>query len=246
MNLLFIIFFDLWQWNDILQYLRMRFGSDTVRIASVITFIVGTVPYMGVVLYGPSLALSQGQHNSFHSSKIILMMTRICNRVFYSQNSYTPISRVFHSVDWICLHILHIHRKCHLLTKYSNIWKGMRRKSLNLQFNELFKQDFQENMTDAKSCWQEKSFFVSQERSRHSFLVLCYSQNNVGQNRYHLSSHYALFIALIFFPASILFKGGIKAVLWTDTIQVFLMFAGLIAVMIRVWRSLTFKLIFKQ
>jgi hypothetical protein len=39
----------------------MRFGSDTVRIFSVITFIIGTVPYMGVVLYGPSLALSQGQ-----------------------------------------------------------------------------------------------------------------------------------------------------------------------------------------
>lgn len=29
-------------------------------------------------------------------------------------------------------------------------------------------------------------------------------------------------------------QGGIKAVVWTDTIQVFLMFAGLIAVFLRV------------
>ncbi|KAI1301878.1 Sodium-coupled monocarboxylate transporter 1 [Halotydeus destructor] len=40
------------------KYLRLRFGSDRVRVLSSVTFLLGTIPYMGVVLYGPALALS--------------------------------------------------------------------------------------------------------------------------------------------------------------------------------------------
>lgn len=42
------------------MYLEERFRSKNVRLAVSFSFLLCTVPYMGVVLYGPSLALETG------------------------------------------------------------------------------------------------------------------------------------------------------------------------------------------
>ena len=43
------------------KYLEERFDSKRVRLAVSFSFLLCTVPYMGVVLYGPSLALETGE-----------------------------------------------------------------------------------------------------------------------------------------------------------------------------------------
>ncbi|CAG2181152.1 unnamed protein product [Oppiella nova] len=45
------------QFTSVNKYLEVRFGSQKVRLAVSFSFLMCTIPYMGVVLYGPSLAL---------------------------------------------------------------------------------------------------------------------------------------------------------------------------------------------
>ncbi|XP_074594513.1 sodium-coupled monocarboxylate transporter 1-like isoform X2 [Brevipalpus obovatus] len=63
-------------WNltftSVNRYLFLRFNRDNVRLVSSIAFLLGTVPYMGVVLYGPSLALSSVTPLSVTSSIFII------------------------------------------------------------------------------------------------------------------------------------------------------------------------------
>ncbi|XP_074597118.1 sodium-coupled monocarboxylate transporter 1-like [Brevipalpus obovatus] len=54
------------------KYLSLRFGTENVRLASSIAFLFGTVPYMGVVLYGPSLALASVTQLSVSWSIIVI------------------------------------------------------------------------------------------------------------------------------------------------------------------------------
>ncbi|RWS27380.1 sodium-coupled monocarboxylate transporter 1-like protein 1 [Leptotrombidium deliense] len=61
-------------------YLSLRYNSEYVRLASSISFLLSTVPYMGVVLYGPSLAISSVTNLSVNTS--ILIIGLICT--FYT------------------------------------------------------------------------------------------------------------------------------------------------------------------
>ncbi|CAG2112328.1 unnamed protein product [Medioppia subpectinata] len=45
------------QFTSVNKYLEERFKSERVRLAVSLSFLLCTIPYMGVVLYGPSLAL---------------------------------------------------------------------------------------------------------------------------------------------------------------------------------------------
>ena len=42
----------------VIQYLQRRFNSDRVKTAGAVGFLLATMPYMAVVLYGPAIALS--------------------------------------------------------------------------------------------------------------------------------------------------------------------------------------------
>jgi Na+/proline symporter len=51
----------------------MRFESEKVRLAVSLSFLLCTIPYMGVVLYGPSLALGSGNgHNLYFLFKTLI------------------------------------------------------------------------------------------------------------------------------------------------------------------------------
>lgn len=67
------------------QYLRMRFGSDKVRVLSSLTFIVGTVPYMGVVLFGPALALNSGEYHNARNTQCLSSFT-----VRFRMHAFSP------------------------------------------------------------------------------------------------------------------------------------------------------------
>ena len=54
------IFYEL-NMTSVNEYLGMRFKSSAVRLAGSAGFVFCTLPYMAVVLYGPSLALSSGE-----------------------------------------------------------------------------------------------------------------------------------------------------------------------------------------
>ncbi|XP_015786014.1 sodium-coupled monocarboxylate transporter 2 [Tetranychus urticae] len=73
------VYFKL-SFTSVNRYLTMRFNRDNVRLAASMAFLLGTVPYMGVVLYGPSLALSSVTPLSVTSS--ILIIGIICT--FYT------------------------------------------------------------------------------------------------------------------------------------------------------------------
>ncbi|XP_015783741.1 sodium-coupled monocarboxylate transporter 2 isoform X2 [Tetranychus urticae] len=62
------------------KYLSLRFQSPEIRIIGSLGFILATLPYMGVVLYGPSLALSSVTPLSVNTS--ILVVGAICT--FYT------------------------------------------------------------------------------------------------------------------------------------------------------------------
>lgn len=68
------------RFTSVNQYLSARFGSETVRLAASFSFLLATVPYMGVVLYGPSLALGSVTPLSVEAS--ILLIGFICT--FYT------------------------------------------------------------------------------------------------------------------------------------------------------------------
>lgn len=58
---LFLPVFYRLNFTSVNQYLEQRFNSTNVRFAVSFSFLLCTVPYMGVVLYGPSLALETGR-----------------------------------------------------------------------------------------------------------------------------------------------------------------------------------------
>lgn len=53
------------QLTSVNAYLERRFRSSTVRLLGSLSFIATTMLYMGVVLYGPSLALESGEFISY-------------------------------------------------------------------------------------------------------------------------------------------------------------------------------------
>ncbi|KAI1290201.1 Sodium-coupled monocarboxylate transporter 2 [Halotydeus destructor] len=57
-NVFMPIYYDL-QLTSVNKYLLKRFRSNVVRLTGSVGFILATLPYMGVVLFGPALALSQ-------------------------------------------------------------------------------------------------------------------------------------------------------------------------------------------
>ncbi|KAJ6647651.1 Sodium-coupled monocarboxylate transporter 2 [Pseudolycoriella hygida] len=73
------VYYDL-NLSSVNQYLKIRFNSEKVRLAGTFTFLLATVPYMGVVMYGPSLALSSVTPLSTAAS--ILLIGLVCT--FYT------------------------------------------------------------------------------------------------------------------------------------------------------------------
>ncbi|KPM05428.1 sodium-coupled monocarboxylate transporter 1-like protein 1 [Sarcoptes scabiei] len=73
---LFLPVFYRLNFTSVNQYLEQRFNSTNVRFAVSFSFLLCTVPYMGVVLYGPSLALETVTGLSVTSS--ILVIGCIC------------------------------------------------------------------------------------------------------------------------------------------------------------------------
>ncbi|XP_037033725.1 sodium-coupled monocarboxylate transporter 1-like [Bradysia coprophila] len=73
------VYYDL-NLSSVNQYLKIRFNSEKVRLAATFTFLFATVPYMGVVIYGPSLALSSVTPLSTAAS--ILLIGLVCT--FYT------------------------------------------------------------------------------------------------------------------------------------------------------------------
>lgn len=73
------VFYEL-NMTSVNEYLQLRFESRAVRLAGSFGFIFCTLPYMGVVLYGPSLALSSVTDLSVNHC--ILIVGLICT--FYT------------------------------------------------------------------------------------------------------------------------------------------------------------------
>ncbi|RWS07705.1 sodium-coupled monocarboxylate transporter 1-like protein 1 [Dinothrombium tinctorium] len=68
------------EFTSVNKYLSLRYKSENIRLAASITFLCSTLPYMGVTLYGPSLALSSVTNLSVEAS--ILIIGLICT--FYT------------------------------------------------------------------------------------------------------------------------------------------------------------------
>ncbi|CAG2115598.1 unnamed protein product, partial [Medioppia subpectinata] len=64
------------QFTSVNKYLEERFKSERVRLAVSLSFLLCTIPYMGVVLYGPSLAL--GSVTPISVSTSVLIVGSIC------------------------------------------------------------------------------------------------------------------------------------------------------------------------
>lgn len=73
------VYYDL-NLSSVNQYLKVRFKSEKVRLAGTFTFLFATVPYLGVVLYGPSLALSSV--TPLNTATSILLIGLVCT--FYT------------------------------------------------------------------------------------------------------------------------------------------------------------------
>ena len=73
------VYYDL-NLSSVNQYLKIRFNSEKVRLAGTFTFLFATVPYLGVVLYGPSLALSSV--TPLNTTASILLIGLVCT--FYT------------------------------------------------------------------------------------------------------------------------------------------------------------------
>ena len=73
------VYYDL-NLSSVNQYLKVRFNSEKVRLAGTFTFLFATVPYLGVVLYGPSLALSSV--TPLNTTTSILLIGLVCT--FYT------------------------------------------------------------------------------------------------------------------------------------------------------------------
>lgn len=69
---LFLPVFYRLNFTSVNQYLEQRFNSSRVRLAVSFSFLLCTVPYMGVVLYGPSLALETVTGLSVTASILII------------------------------------------------------------------------------------------------------------------------------------------------------------------------------
>lgn len=69
---LFLPVFYRLNFTSVNQYLEQRFNSKNVRLAVSFSFLLCTVPYMGVVLYGPSLALETVTGLSVTASILII------------------------------------------------------------------------------------------------------------------------------------------------------------------------------
>ncbi|KAI7689160.1 Sodium-coupled monocarboxylate transporter 2, partial [Sarcoptes scabiei] len=62
-NVFLPVYYDL-KIVSVNEYLRKRFDSKYVKMAGSIGFLVATMPYMAVVLYGPATALSSGENST--------------------------------------------------------------------------------------------------------------------------------------------------------------------------------------
>ena len=93
----------------------MRFKSERLRLLSSFTFLLATVPYMGVVLYGPSIALSSGLFD--HRLDLLEMMIRYerLNKLFWQSISHATWHVLLDLDHRHHLHLLHINRESLLL-----------------------------------------------------------------------------------------------------------------------------------
>ncbi|XP_054159817.1 sodium-coupled monocarboxylate transporter 1-like [Oppia nitens] len=65
------IYYNL-QFTSVNKYLEERFGNEKVRLAVSMSFLLCTIPYMGVVLYGPALALASVTPLNVSTSVLII------------------------------------------------------------------------------------------------------------------------------------------------------------------------------